>query len=55
VFSETTRAGWEGPEGYATVEVRADQTLWILAPDAGMATVLREAVPFPAERVPPEG
>jgi len=55
VFSETTQASWEGPGGYATVEVRADQTLWILAPDAGTAAILREAVPFPAERLPPEG
>jgi len=55
VFSETTQASWEGREGYATVEVRGDQTLWILAPDVGTAAALREAVPFPAERVPTEG
>jgi hypothetical protein len=55
VSSGTTQASWEGQEGYATIEVRGDQTLWILAPDAGTAATLREAVPFPAERALLEG
>ena len=55
VSSGTTQASWEGREGYATVEVQGDQTLWILAPDAGTAAALREAVPFPAELKLPEG
>lgn len=49
--SETNHTSWRGVEGYSTVELRGDQTLWILAPDAETATAVREAVDFPAQRV----
>jgi hypothetical protein len=52
VFSETTQTTWDEREGFASIEVRGDQTLWILAPEAETAARLREAVEFPAR---PEG
>lgn len=52
VASETTRASWDEREGYATIEVRGDQTLWILAPEAETAARLRAAVEFPARHAP---
>ncbi len=52
VMSGTTQTSWEGGEGYTTIEVRGDQTLWILAPDADTVAALRQAVSFPARPLP---
>jgi hypothetical protein len=50
--SETIRASWHERGGYTTIEIRGNQTLWILAPDSETAGRLREAVDFPAQQVP---
>ena len=49
-LSTTTRSVWEWAQGYASIEILGDQTLWIVAPDAELAAKLRQAVPFPAVR-----
>jgi hypothetical protein len=49
LISETTQTTWDEREGFASIEVRGEQTLWVLAPDAETAARLRQAVQFPAE------
>jgi len=49
-LSTTARSVWEWAQGYASIEILGDQTLWIVAPDAELAAKLRQAVPFPAVR-----
>jgi hypothetical protein len=41
-------AVWGGPQGYALIERGNDQTIWILAPQAGQVQALRQAAAFPA-------
>lgn len=41
-------AVWGGPGGFALAERGNDQTIWIVAPEAGQVQALRQAVPFPA-------
>lgn len=41
-------AVWGGPQGYALIERGNDQTIWILAPEAGQVQALRQAAAFPA-------
>ncbi|MGH2621901.1 MAG: hypothetical protein ACRDHG_15215, partial [Anaerolineales bacterium] len=47
--STTTEAAWESSVGHASIEILGDQTLWILAPDAQIAQILRQGVAFPAQ------
>ena len=49
ILSSTTQTVWESPGVWAAIEITADQTLWILAPDSGAGTALREAIPFPSD------
>ncbi len=48
ILSSTTHAEWEGTEGFASIELRGDQTLWLLAPDEDTLRDLRDATEFPA-------
>lgn len=49
ILSSTTQTVWESPGDWAAIEITGDQTLWILAPDSGAGTALREAIPFPSD------
>ena len=48
-LSSTTRSIWESTSEWSSMEIIGDQTLWILAPDAELGEMIREAVAFPAE------
>jgi hypothetical protein len=43
----TVNSTWESNEGQAMIERWGNQTLWILAPDAQVMEILREAIEFP--------
>ena len=49
----TTMGLCEGAFGYSVVEVRGDQTEWILVSDPAFAESLLQAVPFPTEQRSP--
>ncbi len=50
ITSSTTRSIWESRGEWSSVEIIGDQTLWILAPDAEIGEMVREALSFPAVR-----
>ena len=49
-LSSTTRSVWESRGGWNSIDIIGDQTLWILAPDAEIGEMVREALSFPALR-----
>lgn len=48
-LSSTTHSDWESSAEWSSIEIIGDQTLWILAPDAELGEMIREAITFPAE------
>ncbi|GMR10078.1 MAG: hypothetical protein BMS9Abin28_0899 [Anaerolineae bacterium] len=48
-LSSTTRSVWDSPDDWNSIDIGGDQTLWILAPDAEIGEMIREALTFPAE------
>ena len=49
-LSSTTRSIWESRGEWNSIEIIGDQTLWILAPNAEIGEMVREALSFPAVR-----